>query len=149
MKTFKRGIIVALALLVVNFGGIFPGASAAEIHQGEKLVRQLWMLIKENNVKKMAKTMGPGFQSIHEDAARDRQAELRVLEKVDIGKYKLSNFKVTQNGPVIIATYFVSVEETIKGKRLSATKSAARMSAWLKTDSGWKWIIHANLRSLK
>ncbi|MCP4628265.1 MAG: hypothetical protein GY850_32830 [bacterium] len=45
--------------------------------------------------------------------------------------------------------YFVSVEETIKGKRLSATQPAARLSAWLKTDSGWKWIIYANLRSLK
>ena len=149
MKTFNGGIIVSLALLVVSLCSNNTGVSAAELKQGEKLVGQLWTLIKESNVKELAQIMGPGFQSIHEDGARNREAELQLLGKVSIDKYKLSNFKITQNGPVIIATYFVSVEETIRGKRLSATKPAARMSAWLKTDRGWKWILHANLRSLK
>ena len=42
----------------------------------------------------------------------------------------------------------VSVEETIEGKRLS-TKPAARLTIFLKTDSGWQWIAHANLNPLK
>jgi hypothetical protein len=70
------------------------------------------------------------------------------MKGVNLGRYTLSNFKVTQNGPVIIVTSFVSLEETIKGKRLPATKPAARLGAWLKADGGWQWIIHANLRSL-
>ena len=149
MKIFKQGIIVVLALLGVSLGGMIARAPAAEPSQGERLVRQLWAYSKEHKVMEIAKMMGPGFQSIHEDGAGDREAEIQVLEKVNLGKYTLSNFKVTQNGPVIIVTYFVSVEETLRGKRLSATKPAARLSAWLKTDSGWQWIIHANLRSLK
>ena len=86
---------------------------------------------------------------MHEDGARDRKGELQIIKGVNIGKYTLTNLKVTRNGPVIIVTYFVSVAETIKDKRLPDTKPAGRLSAWLKTDSGWKWIIHANLRSLK
>ena len=59
-----------------------------------------------------------------------------------------SLFEVTQVGPAIIVSYFVSVEETIEGKRLSS-KPAARLTIFLKTDSGWQWIAHANLNPLR
>ena len=42
----------------------------------------------------------------------------------------------------------VSVEETIEGKRLSS-KPDTRLTIFLKTDSGWQWIAHANLNPLK
>ncbi len=148
MKELKWVFIFILAFLAVNQGGMIAGVSAGEGSLGEKLVRQLWADAKAGNVEALEKVMAQGFQSIHEDGARDRKGELQLLKGVNLGKYTLTNLKVTQNGPVVIVTYFVSVEETIKGKRLSATKPAARLSAWLKTDSGWKWIIHANLRSL-
>jgi len=148
MKKLKWVFIITLAFLAVNQGGMIAGVSAGERSLGEKLVRQLWADAKAGNVETLEKVMAQGFQSIHEDGARDRKGELQLIKGVNLGKYTLTNLKVTQNGPVVIVTYFVSVEETIKGKRLSATKPAARLSAWLKTDSGWKWIIHANLRSL-
>jgi len=85
---------------------------------------------------------------VHDDGARNREQEIELLKGLNIGEYTLSNFEVTQNGPVIIATYFVSVEETIEGKRLS-TKPAPRLSVFLKTDSGWQWTAHANLNPLK
>jgi hypothetical protein len=149
MNVLKRVFIFALAFLAVNLGGMIAAESAGERSLGEKLVRQLWADIKAGNVEALEKMMAPGFQSAHEDGARDRKGELQLIQGVNLGKYTLTNLKVTQNGPVIIVTYFVSVEETIKGKRLPATKPAARLSAWLKTDNGWKWIIHANLRSLQ
>jgi len=55
---------------------------------------------------------------------------------------------VTHVGPVTIVSYFASAPETIEGKRLSI-KPAARLSVFLKTDSGWQWIAHANLNPLK
>jgi hypothetical protein len=61
----------------------------------------------------------------------------------------LSKIEITRNGPVIVATYFVSVEETIKGMRLLKEPAAPRLSVFLKTGDGWKWIAHANLRPLK
>ena len=124
------------------------GESVAELSFGKKLVRRLWNDIKARNMEAIEKWITPGFQSIHQDGARDREAEIKLISGLDLGEYTLSNFKVTQVGPVIIATYFVSVEETIAGKRLSK-KPAARLSAFLKTESSWKWIAHANLKALK
>jgi len=148
MKELKWVFIFTLAFLAVNQGGMIAGVSAGEGSLGEKLVRQLWADMKAGNVETLEKMTAPGFQSVHEDGSRNRKEELQLIKGGNFGKYTLTNLKVTQNGPVITVTYFVSVEETIGGKRLPTTKPAARLSAWLKTDSGWKWIIHANLRSL-
>ncbi len=148
MKKLKWTVIFILTCLAVSQGSIVAGESEGKFSLGEKLVRQLWADMKAGNVEVIEKMMAPGFQSIHEDGSRNRKEELRLIKGLNLGKYTLTKFKVTQNGPVITVTYLVSVEETIKGKRLPATKPAWRLSAWLKTDSGWKWIIHANLRSL-
>jgi hypothetical protein len=148
LKKLNWVLIFMLAILAVNLDGMVAAESAGERGIGEKLVRQLYEDVKTGNVEALKKMMAPGFQSAHRDGARDRKEELQLIQGLNLGKYTLTNLKVTQNGPVITVTYFVSVEETIKGKRLSATKPAARLSAWLKTDSGWKWIIHANLRKL-
>ena len=60
----------------------------------------------------------------------------------------MSGFKATQNGPVIVVTYLVTVAETIDGKRLSKAP-APRLTVFLKTDKGWQWLAHANLHPLK
>jgi hypothetical protein len=141
-------LVAGIFLFFVSQGIVFAGESAGEPGLGEKLVRQLWVDMSSRNIKAIEKYIAPNFQSIHADGARDRIRQIDLIKGLDIKKYTLSNFKVTQEGPVVIVTYFVSVEETIDGKRLSA-KPAARLSAWVKTDSGWKWIIHANLRPLQ
>jgi hypothetical protein len=148
MKTLKAVLVVIISLLFVSQGIVFAGESAGEPNLGEKLVRQLWVDMSSKNIKAIEKYIAPNFQSIHDDGARDRIGEIDLIKGLNIKKYTLSNFKVTQEGPVLTVTYFVSVGETIDGKRLSA-KPAARLSAWLKTDSGWQWIIHANLKPLR
>lgn len=148
MRTLKAVLVAVIFLFFVSQGIVFAGESAGEPGLGEKLVRQLWVDMSSKNIKAIEKYTAPGFQSIHDDGARDRIGEINLIKGLNIKKYTLSNIKVTQEGPVVIVTYFVSVEETIDGKRLSA-KPAGRLSAWLKTDSGWKWIIHANLKPLQ
>ena len=94
------------------------------------------------------KTISKGFQSVHQYGSSNRDQEIELIKGLKLGEYTLTDIKITQDGPVIVATYFVSVEETIKGKILSK-EPAPRMSVFLKTDSGWKWIAHANLKPLK
>ena len=55
---------------------------------------------------------------------------------------------MTQDGPVLIVTYRVTVVETLTGKRLPK-RTSMRMSVFLKTPDDWKWIAHANLNPLK
>ena len=119
-----------------------------DIALGEKIVRQLWVDLKEGNVTAIEEKIAVGFQSVHQDGARDRNQEIELVKGLNLGEYILSNFKISRNGPVIIASYFVTVKETIAGKKLPK-KAAARMSIFLKTDAGWQWIAHANLNPLK
>ena len=112
------------------------------------MVRQLWADLKANDALALEAMMAPGFQSVHSDGARDKGAELDLIGGLDLGEYTLGDFKVTQNGPVLIVTYFVSVEETIGDHRMS-TEPAARLTAFLLADDGWQWIAHANLKPLK
>ena len=139
---------MTVVFLVISQRGVIAQERTAELNLGEDLVRELWNDFKTQNISALEKKIAPGFQSIHEDGASDAEAELKLLKELNLGEYTLSNFKVTQVGPAIIVSYFVSVEETIEGKRLS-TKPAARLTIFLKTDSGWQWIAHANLNPLK
>jgi hypothetical protein len=148
MKRLRWILIFTAFFLVFNQGVLIAGESADDVIAGEKLVGQLWADMKTRNIEAIEKYISPGFQSVHEDGARDREAELQLIKGLNMEDYKLSNIKVTRTGPVITVTYFVKVSETIEGKHL-LRRPAARLSAWLKTDTGWQWIIHANLISLK
>jgi len=139
---------MTVVFLVIFQSSVVVQERTTEFSLGEDLVRELWNDFKTQNMSALENKIAPGFQSVHEDGTRDAEAELKLLKELNLGEYTLSNFKVTQVGPAIIVSYFVSVQETIEAKRLS-TKPAARLSIFLKTDSGWQWIAHANLNPLK
>ena len=115
---------------------------------GEQLVRRLWANMQQNNMLAIKEIIADGFQSVHSDGARDRQEESELIGRLDMGEYTLDNFQVTREGPVLVITYRASVRETINTQRLSA-KPAARMSVFLKTGSGWKWVTHSHFKGLK
>ena len=131
---------------------IAPPAPAAEQgasdrQLGEQLVRQVWADMKNTDVGQLEKIVAGGFQSVHTFGANDWPQELKLIKGLKLGPYTLSGFKVTRDGPVIVATYMVSVDETIHGHRLHK-KRAPRMSVFLLTKDGWKWIAHANLKRM-
>lgn len=148
MKVGKLVVMMTIVFLIISQSGVIASGSTTELALGEDLVRELLNDFKTQNISALEKKIAPGFQSIHEDGARDAEAELKLLKGLNLGEYTLSNFKVTQVGPAIIVSYFVSVEETIDGQRLSS-KPAARLTIFLETDTGWQWIAHANLNPLK
>jgi len=148
MNVGKLIAIMTVVFLVICQSGVIAQESTTELNLGEDLVRELWNDFRTQNISALESKIAPGFQSIHEDGARDAEAQLKLLKELNLGEYILSNFKITQVGPAIIVSYFVSAEETIKGKRLS-NKPAARLTIFLKTDNGWQWIAHANLNPLK
>lgn len=113
--------------------------------QGEKLVKQIWDDFKNKNFTDVEKFMATGFQSVHDFGAYNSEQELKLIKKLVIHSYRLSNIQITKNGTVIIATYMMAVEETINGERLTK-KPASRMSVFTETEGEWKWIAHANLR---
>ena len=65
------------------------------------------------------------------------------MKGLKLGDYTLSDFKVTNNGDEMVVTYWISVPETIDGKRVD--KKAMRLSVWQNSPAGWQWIAHANM----
>ena len=148
MNALKLAPILTLILLFATQTSLANQEVATKKSLGEKLLRQLWSDMKKPDMEAIEKTISKGFQSVHQYGSSNREQEIELIKGLKLGKYTLSDIKTTRNGPVIVVTYFVSVEETIKGKLLSK-KPAPRLSVFLKTDSGWKWIAHANLKPLR
>ncbi|MCJ7615444.1 MAG: nuclear transport factor 2 family protein [Desulfobacterales bacterium] len=147
MNLLKLALIMILTFAFAAPTALADQEVATENGLGEKLLCQLWADMKKPDMEAIEKTIAKGFQSVHQYGSNNREQEIKLIEGLKLGKYILTDIKTTRNGPVIVATYFVSVEETIKGKLLSK-KPAPRLSVFLKTDSGWKWIAHANLKPL-
>ncbi len=146
MKKSKLFLILLAIFLLCGLYG--TGAEEKEESSGPGLVKQLWDDMKNADVEAISKYISPQFQSIHEDGPRNRDEQLELIENLDLGEYILEGFFTTENDNIIVVSYFVTVEETLEGKRLPGRKSA-RLSAWQKTENGCKWIIHANLRTMQ
>jgi hypothetical protein len=148
MNSLKLALILTLTFVFFTQPVLADQEVAIEKSLGEKLLYQLWSDMEKPDMAAIENTIAEGFQSVHQFGSSNREQEIETIRGLKLGNYTLSDIKITRNGPVIIATYFVSVKETIKGKLLSK-KPAPRLSVFLKTDSGWKWIAHANLKPLK
>lgn len=148
MKHAAVGILV-LALLLIGASPAIAGDGAESMNDlGQKLLKQLWTNIRKGDVEALGAMTAEGFQSVHQFGANDRAQEMALIGGLKIDSYLLSEVKVTGTDTVIVASYFVSVAETIKGERLSKVP-APRLTVFVKTDSGWNWLAHANLKPLE
>jgi hypothetical protein len=138
-----KGIMVLLGSLVLLMSALPLGAETQEPDAvwGERLVRTFFA---DFSSVKMAK----GFQSVHQDGARDRDAERKTLDNLNLRNYTLSDFKVTREANVLVVTYTFTGRETIDGKPASA-RPAPRMSIFIETGKEWQWLAHANLNPIK
>lgn len=148
MHFLKAALLLTLCFAFTAPAVLAKQEAAAEQGLGEKLLRQFWENMQKSDMEQIEKTLAKGFQSVHQYGAHNREQEIELIKGLKLGNYILSNIEVTRNGPVIVASYFVSVEETIKGERLQK-KPEPRLTVFLKTGSDWQLIAHANLRPLK
>jgi hypothetical protein len=148
-EAFMKYLISALLPAALIFT-LCSSADCAEdtMSEGERLERRMWTMVIAGNMAAVEAMIAPGFQSVHGDGARDRDAEIALLKGLDPLKVQFSDFKVTEQGDTIIVTYSVSVAETIDGKSLTNPEPSPRQSVWIKTPSGWQWIAHANLNPM-
>jgi len=144
-----RKIFFILVLFIFSFSLFAFTETTENIDSiGKELVQQLWVDFKTNNWEEIEKQMGSGFQSVHQDGTRDKDAQIELLKGLDLSDYIISDYTVTAEGPVIIVTYKITVEETLESIRLPE-RTVMRLSAWVKSGDDWKWIIHANLTAMK
>lgn len=125
-----------------------PGNNISDLQLGKKLVREVWDAILRKDQAKVNSIMAKKFQSVHTDGARNRAEETELINKNQLGEYKLSGFEVTREGKALTVSYVAEVKEEINGIKLSAAP-AMRMSIFYNTDQGWKWIAHTNFKAIK
>jgi ketosteroid isomerase-like protein len=111
---------------------------------GETLYREFVSAVAAQDWNAVDAMLAADFQSAHTDGPRDKAAEMDMLKAVDLGTYSLADFTTTRGGDTLVATHWLSVEETIDGSRLS-TKPAPRLTVWRNGASGWQIIAIANL----
>jgi ketosteroid isomerase-like protein len=111
---------------------------------GEALYREFVAAVAAKDWNAVDAILAADFQSVHTDGPRDKAKEMEMLKAEDLGEYSLTGFTSTRSGDTIVATHWLSVEETINGSRLS-TKPAPRLTVWRHGPSGWQIIAIANL----
>ena len=148
MKALTLIMISALTLATANTNLLAAETPENDQTLGERIVRHVWADAKALNMKAVEKWLAPGFQAVQRDGVRNRQQQIETIKKLNLVRYELSTFEVTRNGPVLVVTYVATAPQTIKGKRISGVP-ARRLSVFLKTKDGWRWIAHANLMPMK
>jgi hypothetical protein len=142
-----KKITLILLSLVMAFAFTACDKDEAPLADGEQLVRQLWVDFNKTDEAVFDNWLSDAFQSVHEDKARDKKDEVKILMNLHLDGYTLDNFITTQDDEVVIVTYTVAVHETINGKILPKAP-AMRLSVFKYENDSWKWLAHANLNSM-
>ena len=111
---------------------------------GEALYREFIGAVASKDWTSVDAILASDFQSVHTDGPSDQAKEMEMLKGEDLGEISLTDFTATRAGDTIVATHWLSVEETINGSRLS-TKPAPRLTVWRHGGTGWQIIAIANL----
>ena len=135
------GLSVLLTFLAAT------GVAFAEQADLVKLETEMWGLARDKKWKELEARLAPGFQSVNQRGILDLKGFMEASRKENLSDFNLSDFKITRTGPAAVVTYQADVAETIGGKRIPKQK-APRSSVWIKTNEGWKVILHTNCNPL-
>jgi hypothetical protein len=138
-------VLVAAIVAAISASGWAAGQEDATL--GEQLVREFWEAIRTQDADALDAILAPGFQSVHQDGARNRDEELALCAALEISEYTLTDFVTTRQGATIVVIFMASVEETLAGTR-TTTAPAARMAVFLMTEDGWRLVAYANLEPI-
>jgi hypothetical protein len=91
-----KSLSTFLTLLCLSFS-LFAQTPFNPQAEGERLERLWWDQQKNQDIAGLTKLMSPAFQSINSKGAQDLAFNMKVIKAEKLGKYELSNIKVTQS----------------------------------------------------
>ncbi len=149
LLTLTLGLTLAfvLALAATRAGAAAEATGTDNQALGQQQVERLWAGFSRIDLAALDEFVAPGFQSLHEDGARDWPQERMLVAMLKLSPYVLTDYKVTRSGDVLVVTYQCKVGETIVAARL-AKVSTPRLDVFQQTGSGWKLLSHVNVRKL-
>jgi hypothetical protein len=123
--------LTCLFALLANFT-LFADAKAL----GESLEREMRGYVKDKKWDKLEGMIAPYFQAILFDGARSKEQFIARAKTLNVTEDNLDNFKVTENGDLIVISYTSNISETINGQKTSS--SGYRMSTWQKVNDKYQ-----------
>ena len=148
MKRTALTVVLFLALSSLGYAQQSnESAGMSRSHQSiasalESMIRQAWQDYKDKNKKAFAKILADDVIQVEDNGRgpRDKKAILGDIERVDIHKYLLSDFKFTPLGAgAAMETYKAEVDFTAEGQKMHVV--VAIVEVWVKRGNDWK-LLH-------
>jgi len=147
LPALSLAIALGVALVIARAAAPADSPAGDNPGLGRQQVERLWSDFAKMDLADLDQFVAPGFQSLHEDGARDWPQERMLVAVLKLTPYVLFDYKVTQSGDVLVVSYQCKVGETIEAARLSKI-STPRLDVFQKTGSDWKLLTHVNVRKL-
>lgn len=125
------------------------GAREALTALGRQLATRFFRLLVRKDRPGLKEFLTRGWQIQRSDGsgATGRKAYLQELGSINVKRFRLSRFRVTRTGRVLIVRYRSQVTESINDSPLTQSE-APRLSTFLLHDGRWRMTSHANFAPL-
>mgnify|MGYP000011591818 FL=1 len=100
-------------------------------------------LIQEKNWQALEQLMSPACQFVTDHGSIGRTEAMKLMKEMNLGEVRFKDFKVTQAGPNLIVSFWLSASEMVGGKLLSKEFSP-RLSVWQRVGPDWQCIAYAD-----
>lgn len=145
-------LLMKKTILVSLLGIFFSTAAFASNHEfkaSQGIIENWFAAMKEQNLEKAASYLAPQFVSMHTDGStRNKAGEVALIKNLNMTAYKLTDFKFSKSGDVIVVTFKDKGIEKIDDKKIGA-KAAGRMAVFQKQGDKWLIVAYANLDVIK
>ena len=139
---------VGVTLLVTGWAGSATASPPAgnPTVQGKALVQKFFSLLRDGDAKGLNALLAPSFQVVRANGGvQNKAAYLADPPKVD--RFTILKLKGTRAAGVLVASYQVTVTETIAGKEQPAGR-APRLSIFHWENGAWRLVAHANFGAI-
>lgn len=145
----KKWILGSFTVFLFTFFTSTWAASNAEFSDVEKLLNNWFTAMKDGDLDKAGSFLSPQFLSLHTDLiTRNKDEEIALIKNLNMKSFKLSDFKFSKSGDVLVVTFINTGSEMIDGKPTSS-KPAGRIAVLQKEGDKWLIIAYANLDKIK
>jgi hypothetical protein len=114
-----------------------PIAAPALEAEGKRLEELSIALIQEKNWQALA------CQFVTDHGSIGRTEAMELMKEMNLGEVRFKDFKVTQAGPNLIVSLWLSASEMVGGKLLSKEFSP-RLSVWQRVGPDWQCVAYAD-----
>lgn len=110
---------------------------------GEKLVKELFKDIEQSNISALRSRISGNFQCISESGITNRKGEIKAIQDSELEDFELSEFHSTRQNDTLVVTYKLKSDKSVGGED-AEDEPVNQLSVFVKTDSGWEWIVKAS-----